>query len=104
MGHFGEVWDALAKFGKLLTDFWKEVWRTGQSAAFTRTLMDCRPDGRRRAVFGRRSRPKTKRPPVETEGRLTIACHMKRDNDLVVREHKIKRLIQNPKSLRLSNS
>jgi len=53
---------------------------------------------------GRRSRPKTKRPPVETEGRLTIACHMKRDNDLVVREHKIKRLIQNPKSLRLSNS
>ena len=31
-----------------------------------------------------RSGPKTKRPSVETEGRLTIACHMKRDNDPVV--------------------
>jgi len=47
--------------------------------------------------------PQTKRPPVETEGRLTIACHMKRDNDLVC-EHKIKRSIVKHKSLRLSNS
>jgi hypothetical protein len=33
--------------------------------------------------------PQTKRPPVETEGRLTIACHMKRDNDLVVASTKL---------------
>jgi len=34
--------------------------------------------------FGRLRRPEKKRPSVETEGRLTIACHMKRDKDLVV--------------------
>jgi len=42
-------------------------------------------EGGRRPGKMRRIRPgkvgTKKRPSVETEGRLTIACHMKRDND-----------------------
>lgn len=85
---------ALAKFGKLLTDFVEDADRTIR--CLYADANDGLPDGR--LFSGRRRRPKTKRPPVETEGRLTIACHMKRDNDLVVCEHKIKRCIRNTKS------